>query len=158
MADTTTKTSAKCDNTDCNAPTPWDMAAIHIDDKSYCTPSCAQDHLKITDTVPQSVALHDPQYNVDRAELPASVSEDAVNIQRDVTNSMDAAVAIEEIADMYPGDFRSLADERANIKVSNATKAALDSVKKDSETWDECLTRLVALERASQVTYSQADT
>lgn len=40
---------------------------------------------------------------------------------------------------------------RTNLKLSQDTKNALDEVKKDDETWDECLMRLVQLERATRL-------
>lgn len=40
---------------------------------------------------------------------------------------------------------------RSNLKIDTETKAALDSVKRDGETWDDCLIRLVQLYRATEV-------
>jgi len=37
---------------------------------------------------------------------------------------------------------------RVNIKIDRETKTMLDERKRDGETWDECLTRLVQLDRA----------
>jgi len=37
---------------------------------------------------------------------------------------------------------------RVNIKIDSETKAMLDERKRDGETWDECLTRLVQLDQA----------
>lgn len=44
---------------------------------------------------------------------------------------------------------------RANLKVSPETKSNLDEIKKESETWDECIMRLVQLERATRLPGSQ---
>jgi hypothetical protein len=43
---------------------------------------------------------------------------------------------------------------RTNLKLSRETKRQLDSVKRDGETWDECLQRLVQLHRATEVAVS----
>jgi Arc/MetJ family transcription regulator len=40
---------------------------------------------------------------------------------------------------------------RRNIKIDATTKRALDEVKRDAETWDDCLRRLVELDRATRV-------
>lgn len=40
---------------------------------------------------------------------------------------------------------------RTNLKISQKTKEALDEVKRDGETWDECLMRLVQLDRATRM-------
>jgi hypothetical protein len=40
---------------------------------------------------------------------------------------------------------------RANLKLSMETKKQLDEIKKESETWDECLQRLIKLERATRI-------
>lgn len=40
---------------------------------------------------------------------------------------------------------------RVNLKVGKETKAELDSVKREDETWDECLQRLAQLERATRL-------
>lgn len=39
---------------------------------------------------------------------------------------------------------------RANLKISAETKAELDDVKRDGETWDDCLRRLAQLDRATR--------
>jgi len=39
---------------------------------------------------------------------------------------------------------------RQNIKVSGKTKTMLDESKRDNETWDDCLQRLVQLDRATR--------
>lgn len=40
---------------------------------------------------------------------------------------------------------------RTNLKLSRETKRQLDDVKRDGETWDECLKRLVQLEYVSRL-------
>jgi cell division protein FtsL len=40
---------------------------------------------------------------------------------------------------------------RANLKINQETKDMLDDVKQDGETWDDCLQRLVQLERATRI-------
>ena len=40
---------------------------------------------------------------------------------------------------------------RANLKLSQETKFALDEVKRDGETWDDCLQRLVELHRVAAI-------
>lgn len=47
---------------------------------------------------------------------------------------------------------------RTNIKVQRDTKAALDDVKQDRETWDECLLRLAQLEKATRIQTGQEST
>ncbi len=44
---------------------------------------------------------------------------------------------------------------RTNLKVSRETKRALDETKREGETWDECLMRLVQLERATQISIEE---
>jgi hypothetical protein len=40
---------------------------------------------------------------------------------------------------------------RTSIKCSADTRAALQEIKRDDETWDECLRRLAQLARASEI-------
>lgn len=40
---------------------------------------------------------------------------------------------------------------RANLKIDRETKAALDECKRDGETWDECLQRLVQIDRSTRL-------
>jgi hypothetical protein len=40
---------------------------------------------------------------------------------------------------------------RTNLKIDRETKRTLDDVKRQNETWDECLRRLAQLDRATRV-------
>lgn len=46
---------------------------------------------------------------------------------------------------------------RTNIKVSRETKRALDDAKREGETWDECLRRLVQLDQATRVSVERGE-
>lgn len=89
----------------CEELTPWDMAAINFDGQYFCSPGCARKHLESMDRVPELMTLHDPQYAVDRGELPGVESE-AVDIERPVRDRDDAQAAIDEMEVMFPGEFR----------------------------------------------------
>lgn len=95
--------SETCDNDDCDEPTPWDMISIRLGEHSVCSPDCARALLDATNGSPMKVTLHDPQYVLDRDQFPG-VAEDAVNIERRVTNRSDAIVAIDQLEQML-GDI-----------------------------------------------------
>jgi len=148
--------SAKCDRDGCNEPTPWDMASIQFADHEFCSPNCAREAFESLTVRSGTVTLHDPQFAVDRDTLPPAVEGDDVNIERRVYGNEEAKEAIDEIEMLYPREFRVTQDNRTNIKVYGETKVRLDAVKRDGETWDECLTRLVQLDRATQVPTDEA--
>lgn len=106
---TMTQRSTTCDSTDCEEPTAWDMVSIDIGDESYCSPECARSALSERDEIPSSITLHDPQLHVSRENLP-DVDDDHVNITRQVTSRDDALKAVDEAAEMYPGEFRGVED------------------------------------------------
>ena len=97
--------NATCASEDCSEPTPWDMACIIFDGRAFCSPACAREVLDGLGRVPETITLHDPQYAVDRDELPGVDSAD-VDITRDVTGLGDARQAIEECAEMHSCEFR----------------------------------------------------
>lgn len=89
----------------CDEPTPWDMAAVNFDGQYFCSPECARSHLDGMERAPSDMTLHDPQFHTDRDAFP-DVPDDAVDIHRSVTGRDDARTAIDEIAEMHPGEFR----------------------------------------------------
>lgn len=101
-----------CAAAECSEPTPWDMACLVFDDendRAYCSTACAGDALDAREQAPETITLHDPQYAVDRDDLP-DVSADTPTIARPVSGIRDANVALAEFADMFPRDFRPTAD------------------------------------------------
>lgn len=106
-----TDDEATCANPDCDEPTPWDMASVRLDDAEFCSPECARAHLDRTgaESVPQRVTLHDPQFAVDRSDL-SGVAEDAIDIGRPIEHGADARRALDEIEEMFPGEFRPTPD------------------------------------------------
>jgi hypothetical protein len=100
-----------CTNTNCDEPTPWDMAAVMLDDEWFCSPACAREYLNESDATPSTVTLHDPQFVASRAEMPASVDDADVDIQRRVTDRDDAFSAIDELVSMFSAPFRVVIDE-----------------------------------------------
>lgn len=83
----------------CGEMTPWYMPAVIVDDTWLCSPACARELVREMDARPETVALHDPQFATD-------IAEDAVDISRPTSSTEDAQTAIDEIAEMFPGDFR----------------------------------------------------
>ena len=106
MRDQMEAANENCANDDCNAPTPWDMAQIKVDDVAFCSPDCAKEHVESTAATPAQVTLHDPQYAVDRSMFPPSVDEESVSITRRVIGPDDFLTAIVDIEQMFPGQFR----------------------------------------------------
>lgn len=100
-----------CENTDCDEPTPWDMVSIIFDQRAFCSPDCARQALESVETAPESITLHDPQFQVSRADLPAGVGEGDVDISRPVTSVDDGVAGLEAAEEMYPGTFRVALDE-----------------------------------------------
>jgi len=94
-----------CSHDDCNEPTPWDMVAIVVEGQWFCSPACAVDALGVSKSPPETVTLHDPQYRVDRDELP-DVSAEAVDITRSVIGMVEAKQAIKDTREMVGGQFR----------------------------------------------------
>ena len=97
--------NATCPIDGCDNPTPWDMVALNFDGQYFCSPGCAREHLEGMNRVPELMTLHDPQYYVERDEMPG-VEDEAVDIQRPVQSRDDAFIAIDEIEAMVPGEFR----------------------------------------------------
>lgn len=98
-------TDGVCQHDGCEQPVALDMVAIVLDDQTrVCSPACAQAELDDGD-VPESVALHDPQFQADR-ELLGGISDDAVVIERAVSTRHDARTAIDTLSELYPGTFR----------------------------------------------------
>jgi len=139
-----------CSAPDCGEPTPWDMAAIVLDDEYYCSPQCAGASLERMDSPPQRVTLHDPQYRIDRANF-VHVSEDSVNITREVPSMAAAREAIAQMTDVFPRSPTTSEPTRTSIKCAADTRDALREVKRDGETWDECLRRLAQLAKATEL-------
>jgi hypothetical protein len=81
------------------------MAGILLDHDWFCSPECARAQLIAMSDCPDTVTLHDPQFSVDRSELPGVDAED-VNIQRSVTDKEDAATALDEAKLMHSPPFR----------------------------------------------------
>jgi hypothetical protein len=96
----------ECARPDCGEPCPWDMPAIMLGESTVCcSPDCATTVLELMATAPDAVALHDPQFVVDRTDR-LNVTEETVDIHRPVVDHADAETAISEFAAMYGGRFR----------------------------------------------------
>lgn len=104
----------RCARPGCEEPTPWDMSAVIITAEWYCSPECAR--AALDDLVgqpakePTRVALHDPQFHVDRSALPG-VSPHATEIWRSVVGLPDAFKAVDELSELHPGAFRVRGDD-----------------------------------------------
>lgn len=113
--------NATCASEDCSEPTPWDMACIVFDGRAFCSPACAREALDRLERVPETITLHDPQYAVDRDELPGVAPED-VDITRGVTGLEDARQAIEECATMHPYEFRASPEDEVTVDYTSNQK------------------------------------
>jgi len=91
-----------CAAADCDEPAPRDMLGIELDDRVYCSPSCARSG--IVEAVPTVVTLLDYQYRASRSEFPFA-PDDAPELAREVKDAIDARGAIDQIDDATP-EFR----------------------------------------------------
>lgn len=96
-----------CRHRDCDSSTEWDMASVVVNEEGwFCSPDCAADDIESHDYGVASVTLHDPQRNVDRSELPEVTDRDT-NLKMETWKGREEALAIlDEIKEMYPGEFR----------------------------------------------------
>jgi len=127
------------------------MVAILLQGTRYCSPACARAAI-LDGAEPTTVSLQDPQLRADRAVFRGDVADDDVVISRhDLESAREAMEAIDTFETVHDAPFRVAAHNRVNIKVSQATKDELDSVKDEDETWNQCLQRLVQLDRATRL-------
>lgn len=97
-----------CSRERCDEPCPWDMAAIIFDHETVCcSPACAEVVLEGLDTPPKTVSLHDPQFTVDRGDLP-NVDDDDTVLHYSTETFDDAESAITDAADLHTPRFRGL--------------------------------------------------
>jgi len=138
----------ECVVENCTQPTPDDMPAIEVDGVRCCSPECAREWLG-TVASPSHIGLHDPQFQAPRDAF--GVDKSVTYISTAVDSTVGAHDAVDTIADAVQGPFRAAeSPPRSNIKVSKPVLRQLQAVKEDSETWDECLSRLAQLDRATQ--------
>lgn len=99
----------ECARLDCDELTPFDMAAIAVDGDVYCSPKCVRVALESVRghpyDIPSEITLLDPQNHVDKSPLPG-VDETEMVLTRRVKGLPDAERAVDEIEQMYPGEFR----------------------------------------------------
>lgn len=95
-----------CGNGDCDAPMPWDMAQIGLVEDSYCSPRCALEALDGKAAFHGRVWLHDPQFRVPRDQFPDNITKKDVDISRHAESVDAARDVVEELSDMFRGEFR----------------------------------------------------
>ena len=88
-----------CHNPDCEEPTEQDMFAICIDNEPFCSVDCAREYLNASSSAPETVILHDPQYQIERDKLHADFSEEDMGIVHDVTGVEEAVEIIDKFED-----------------------------------------------------------
>ena len=100
-----------CDNT---AEMDWpgitfneDMSAIH------CSPDCAREalHERSPGEFPVTITLLDPQFAVDRSELPG-VDHDEPTMNTEAHSAGESFDVIDDIETMFPGEFRPTEADR----------------------------------------------
>ncbi len=69
-------------------------------------PECALAVLGQPGNDPSRVALHDPQFHVDRSKFSGDVGFETVDVRRVVTDRFDAAAAVRALDERFPGAFR----------------------------------------------------
>jgi hypothetical protein len=88
-----------CHRSDCTQPTPWDMSAIIINrEHSYCSPECARAAFT-EDASISSVAIHDPQYHMER---PDGWPDGSVGWLMEVGGQGEARAWVDEFAVVFP--------------------------------------------------------
>jgi hypothetical protein len=100
-------TSSECARRACEEWTEWDWVSIVFDAKWFCSPDCAREHLQEMDRIPTKITLHEPQGHLDRDPLPG-VDRDDVDLIAvvDPRTKETAFDLIDDIEEMYPGEFR----------------------------------------------------
>jgi len=101
-----TPDSATCSADECDEPTPMDMSGIVIDQKVWvCSPECAHEVVDAVGELPRVIALVDPQFRVDRGDLP-HVDDDQVGIEWSVGDREHAHEMIDRAAELHDAPFR----------------------------------------------------
>jgi len=97
-----------CDCAGCDEPTPWDLPSVRLDEHEYCSAECAREAYAAMPAGdhPVTITLHDPQYAVDRDELPPAVGDTDVNIECECWSADEAAAAFDDMLAMFPHEFR----------------------------------------------------
>jgi len=92
----------ECSNEGCKQPTPMDMVGIILGERIYCSPDCAKECVSDHDFETDDVALHDPQYSVDREQH--GLNPKTIDIIREGPET--PTEKIEACTELYGAGFR----------------------------------------------------